>query len=290
MMESLFSQKILSEICALNRNGNSLDFGIEGFNFLWLNPDFFENTGNLPNPKMHSHTFYEVHFILEGTYVYSSEDGQEFIAEKNSFIFIPPGIKHRIEDKIGTCRKMGFAFSYAPYVNDEFVFSDEMYCENNCDWIESAFSLLVKGLELSNGTEFDVFKNTILLLIPFITVKKNNKVTIKEQVLPDERFARAKSFIEDNSVRDISVDEVSAYVGISSKQLGRLFKQNCNMTVARFIVEARCDRVKKMLEDNSVSIYKIVDTLGFSNGQNFSRFFKRVTGITPGAYREFKGQ
>ena len=289
-MDSLFSQKLLGEICALNRNGSSLDFGIEGFNFLWLNPDFFENSKNLPNSKMHSHTFYEVHFILDGTYVYLSEDGQEFVAEKNSFIFIPPTVKHRIVNKSGTCRKMGLAFSYAPYVNDEFVFSDRMYCENKCDWVGSAFSLLKKGLELSNGTDFDVFKNTVLSLIPFITVKKNNTVNRKEQVLPDERFARAKGFIEDNSVRDISVDEVAAYVFLSSKHLGRLFKQNCNMSVARFIAEARCDRAKKMLEDNSISICEITDSLGFSNGQNFSRFFKRVTGITPRTYREFKGQ
>ncbi len=285
----MFSQKAYTRLRELNRFGRSEKFGLDGINILWLSPDFSEFNRSTVNLKVHSHTFYEVHFVLSGTVTYTDSDGDIYAAGENEFIFIPPCARHRIESKSESYSKLGFAFSYQPDSNAGYIFSDKIYKGSGGIWMKQLFSLLSQGLEQGNGTETQTFQNIASLLVLFVTDKKVAVGPQKQFIAPDERFIRAKSFIEDNSTRDISVEEVSAYVFLSSKHLGRLFKQNCNMTVAEFIGETRCDRAKKMLEDNGNSISEIVDILCFSNEQNFSRFFKRVTGLTPGAYRELKG-
>lgn len=285
----MFSQKAYTRLRELNHFERSESFGLDGVKILWLNPDFSEYNRTTVNLKMHSHTFYEVHFVLSGTVTYTDSNGQIFEVGENEYIFIPPCARHKIESKSQTYQKLGFAFSYQPDGNDRYIFLDKIYKASGGDWMKQLVSLLSGSLEQGKGIEQQTFQYISSLLVMFVTDKKVTVGIQKQSVTSDERFIRAKSFIEDNSSRDISVEEVSAYVFLSSKHLGRLFKQNCNMTVGEFIAEARCDRAKKLLEDNRVSISEIVDTLCFSSEQNFSRFFKRVTGLTPGAYRGLKG-
>ncbi len=289
-MNCFFSQKTYAKLRELNRFIGSANCDADGINMLWLNPDFSELNRNTSNIKMHSHTFYEVHFVLSGTVTYTDSNDQIFAVGENEFIFIPPCVRHKIESKSDSYKKLGLAFLYQPDGGENYIFSDRIYKGSGGAWMDQLFSLLSAGLELGNGTESRMFQNILSILVMFLTEQRVTAETEKNHVAPDERFIRAKSFIEDNSARDISVEEVSAYIYLSSKHLGRLFKENCNMTVAEFIAQSRCERAKKLLEDNKISISEIVNSLCFSNEQNFNRFFKRVTGITPGAYRELKGR
>lgn len=54
--------------------------------------------------------------------------------------------------------------------------------------------------------------------------------------------------------------------------------------------EARVSRARQALADGELSVKAIAESLGFQDGSNFSRVFRRWTGLTPLAYRQAQRQ
>ncbi|MGO7645942.1 AraC family transcriptional regulator, partial [Rhizobium ruizarguesonis] len=53
----------------------------------------------------------------------------------------------------------------------------------------------------------------------------------------DSRIQRAVVLVESRKGRDVSPEQVASLVGLSQRQLARLFQDNIGMTPKRFIVE-----------------------------------------------------
>lgn len=47
----------------------------------------------------------------------------------------------------------------------------------------------------------------------------------------------------------------------------------------------RISRAKELLADPAIRIHEIAEKTGFSDVAHFSRSFKKITGCTPGEYR-----
>jgi len=284
-MKNLFSKKAILKLKELYRKSLISTENENGINIVWFSPNFSEEQRNKPNLKMHCHTFYEVHFLLDGSATYQTKDKSLFTVNAGEFLFIPPEKKHILVDESGSFKKLGLTFSCSDTKSESYVFKDDLFCGVCDDFVKNTLSNISHVLVSGNGAEVSILKNCLFALILHMA----DSVTTKSEDFigapSDERVTRAKRFIEDNAKRDISVGEVAAYVYLSSKQFGRLFKQAEHMTVTDFIAKCRCDKAKKLLGNKNITIAEIAETMSFSNEYNFNRFFKRVEGITPGAYR-----
>lgn len=66
----------------------------------------------------------------------------------------------------------------------------------------------------------------------------------------------------------------------------RLFSQREGRTVERYLIALRLEYVKELLEYRQYSVKEIAWRAGFSDVAHLSRQFKKLTGLTPTAYRE----
>ena len=92
-------------------------------------------------------------------------------------------------------------------------------------------------------------------------------------------------YISQNYNRDISINDVSEYVGLSYSHVRKIFKEEIGENIIEYINDIRINEAKKLLANMDINIKDIAMNLGYNNVQSFTRFFKKNEGITPGEYR-----
>ncbi|WP_166462760.1 AraC family transcriptional regulator [Amycolatopsis acidicola] len=92
----------------------------------------------------------------------------------------------------------------------------------------------------------------------------------------------AQAFVErDLTDRNLSAARIAAGIGISERQLSRIFSEHGG--VARWITDRRLDRAKAMLAagDDRLSIGEVSHECGFASQSYFARVFKQRFAMTP---------
>jgi AraC-like DNA-binding protein len=83
----------------------------------------------------------------------------------------------------------------------------------------------------------------------------------------------------------ISTANIAQRLGLSRSYLCRHFKGETGKTISAYINEVKITESKRLLETTETSIADIAEELAFSSQAYFQRVFKRVTGLSPAAYR-----
>lgn len=87
--------------------------------------------------------------------------------------------------------------------------------------------------------------------------------------------------MESNIEEPLKIQELSELVGISRRQLERLFCKYLNSQPARYYMELRLNQAKKMLQQTNKSILDISIACGFSSAAHFSASIKEQFGCSP---------
>lgn len=102
------------------------------------------------------------------------------------------------------------------------------------------------------------------------------------------KLTEAVTLMEANIEEPLSTDEIAQLVGISRRQLERLFKQYLGSLPSRYYLELRLKRARQLLRDTNSSIVQVGLMCGFSSGSHFSTAFGALFGNTPREERQRK--
>jgi transcriptional regulator GlxA family with amidase domain len=102
------------------------------------------------------------------------------------------------------------------------------------------------------------------------------------------KLTEAVTLMEANIEEPLSTDEIAQLVGISRRQLERLFKQYLGSLPSRYYLELRLQRARQLLRDTNSSIVQVGLMCGFSSGSHFSTAFGALFGNTPREERQRK--
>jgi len=82
-----------------------------------------------------------------------------------------------------------------------------------------------------------------------------------------------------------SIDELAARVSMSPRTFARRFQEQTGTTPLKWLLIARVDRARELLEETDVSIDETAELSGFGSAVTFRTRFRRVVGLSPTEYR-----
>ncbi len=96
---------------------------------------------------------------------------------------------------------------------------------------------------------------------------------------------RAIGYIRSEYSRDLSLDEVAAFAGLSKYYFAHEFRRITEYTFVEYVNILRCERAKKLLLNSELSVWEIGVECGFQNRAYFTRTFVKYTGCSPSSFR-----
>ncbi|MCM1156071.1 MAG: AraC family transcriptional regulator [Ruminococcus flavefaciens] len=92
-------------------------------------------------------------------------------------------------------------------------------------------------------------------------------------------------YIKTNISHNIKISEIAATFGYNEKYISHRFAEVCGIPLKQYILKTKMDTANYMLTDTNKSITEISRELGFPDSHNFSRTYKKITGLSPSEYR-----
>ena len=92
---------------------------------------------------------------------------------------------------------------------------------------------------------------------------------------------QAKKYIDENYKKELTLDDVSRVVNISSYYFSKVFKDETGENFIDYLTSLRIAEAKRLLTSTDKSMKEISREVGYSDPNYFSRIFKKYTGKTP---------
>lgn len=119
------------------------------------------------------------------------------------------------------------------------------------------------------------------------TVRQRQDVRWRYQVT-DRRLVSAIRLMEESLAVPLRIARIADVVGISERQLERLFESAFGKKPSEFYMEIRLKQARLLLGQSTMSLERIAEMTGFSSPGHFSRSFKACYGVPPSAVRRHR--
>ena len=103
------------------------------------------------------------------------------------------------------------------------------------------------------------------------------------------KLLSAIEMMESNVEEPLDQEMLARYVGLSRRQLERLFRKNLGRTPAQYYLELRLERARNLLYQTTMPIMNVAFACGFVSASHFSTCYRQMYGKTPRAERNRVG-
>lgn len=163
--------------------------------------------------------------------------------------------------------------------------------EEEAGFISSAFDLLYK----KNTLVAHIFKKELILhafsLLMFevsAVFKHHSRLSVKQLSRQEDYSLRFLKLLTGNIKSERGIKFYADLLGVSTDYLSRITQRTLQQPASVLIDEFVIQESKVLLQQSSFSVAQIASQLSFSDPFQFSKFFKRKTGMPPTAYRNIE--
>ena len=153
---------------------------------------------------------------------------------------------------------------------DDTIFSD-------------AKRMTIKVLSLETGEQLNAwllnYCNYIICAIHQRKVDRNSLLAQKAMEYVQQHYDNA----------ELSVDEVCAYLHVSTSHFSNLFRKETGMSFLAFLTKKRMDEAVRLLKTTDEKSRVIGEMVGYPEPNYFSYVFKKNLGISPAKFRKEHG-
>ena len=238
-----------------------------------------------------SHDFYELVMILSGT-VGITAGSDSFLLKEGTAILHTPMEFHSLRAANGTSPTVliitFFADALPDYQKRIFLFSEEERARAS-----RALSLLrnacrcngIRTVEVEKGRERRAQEGMNELEILLL---RADEVSEPERLLDEttgsSHYKRALRVLEENLTLPLSTNELAALCHMSPSLLKKTFSRYAGVGVIEYFRARKIEAAIPFLR-NGQSVSDTALRFGFSDSSYFSTVFHKITGHTPGYYR-----
>jgi len=103
-----------------------------------------------------------------------------------------------------------------------------------------------------------------------------------------EKLIATVELMEANINEPIDQADLATYVGLSRRQLQRLFHRHLHCTPSRYYLQIRLARARELLRQTGMGLVEISSLTGFVSTSHFSKTYKELYGYPPSAERRHR--
>lgn len=252
-----------------------------------------------------SHNFWEFVYVDSGE-IYIKADEKTILLQSRQAYLHKPNQLHNIYAKNGFASTFIFSFH---------SFSEELYsiagrrCDIHSRTKEAIKYLWSLGHSYINGPYNDFlqagiswkektheFSKQILktqLELVFLLLLSEREIdyelTLSTQLKDENAFCpninKILSILKENIYKTITLEEIAAQASFSPGYVEKLFKKETNLSVKYYYHQLKITRAKKLISERNLTLTEISEKLDYGTIHNFSRVFKKYTGMSPSAYQ-----
>lgn len=115
-------------------------------------------------------------------------------------------------------------------------------------------------------------------------------VFILKDVKHVDVIQRSIAYIRKHYNERIPLEEIARHVSLSPAYFSRLFKEEMKTTFIEFLNRYRITKAKSLLVNSRTPIIDVAGMVGFDDQSYFTKVFKKLSGVSPGRFRESGGQ
>lgn len=210
----------------------------------------------------------------EGETVYSS-NGKTFLSDMNHIILLPNGCSYEWE-----CTKAGhfcaIEFECATSHNEPIVFSVK-----SSDKILKMFKELEYKRNLAGpAVELESIRDMYSILISLIQASPEEYIGAERR----KQIDAAVEYMSEHYNENLTNGTLAEVAGVSTTYFRRLFTARMGISPIAYLHKLRIDKAKEMLKSDYGTISNVAKMLGYSSIYDFSRDFKKHTGVPPSKY------
>lgn len=234
---------------------------------------------------------YHMHFILEGK-GYLEIENQTYHLKRGQIFLIPPNTVSRYyADSTDPWHYafVSFVGSHAEKYVHQAGFSEHTFVRECYIPPEQYSKLIYEMLEAHLLTIANELKRTGLLfcLFALLTESFQTSNSFTQYEYPSSTYLEhAIQFMQFNYKRNIQINDIANYIGITRSYLFSIFKKNLNTSPKEYLLHYRMDKAIELLKTTSLPISSISEHVGYENPLTFSKMFKNTVGMSPSLYRE----
>ncbi|MFE5320421.1 helix-turn-helix domain-containing protein [Paenibacillus sp. NPDC056579] len=224
---------------------NGVEYRLHAGDFIMI------NTGDLHYPEAHEESrFFNFHFDVEPREVHSlfHRLGKPIVSAQQ-----PPEIREEIRHWMNRLIQL---FKD----DDELAFTKKMILQS---MMMQFLAFLLEKIVIPEGNN--------------VSVASNSKYLIATEV--------AYLLETYGGSETLRISELSERLHVHRNHITNCFKQVYGMSPKHYLTKVRVEKAKKLLQETSLSVEDISETLMFSSSAYFCKFFRDNVGTTPFKYR-----
>ncbi|HEY0827089.1 MAG TPA: AraC family transcriptional regulator [Bacilli bacterium] len=266
-------------------------------------------------PPVHDHEFYELAYVVHGHAIHYFEN-KSYALYAGDLVLIRPGQFHTYTLDEGTTLELinclflpeQFERSWRsaidpldhietfllhPFIRRQDEFHPRLSLRlPDARRIEGLLEAMLE--EQSQDREFTgtILRLKLFELFHLIiriqdeTIHKENSMPSHSHDLTSIMIRRIHQFLEENSEQKHCIDQLTALLGVSSRHMNRLLKQETGRTILEMLHYVRIERAKQLLMHTNDRVVDIAAKVGYEDTSFFTKLFVRKVKCSPKKYRE----
>jgi two-component system response regulator YesN len=143
-----------------------------------------------------------------------------------------------------------------------------------------------KNHELYRVNYNDISLNDIMMRFEKMALSLFSRKQAETYETTDRTVTLINNYIHSQLHGDLSLNKLAEVVYLNPSYLSRYYKQMTGIGISKYIEDTKIARAKEMLKQEQLKVHEIATQLGINSATNFTRFFKKATGLTPMEFRE----
>lgn len=247
----------------------------------------------MPLHAMHSHSSYELYYLVKGEREYFIGD-RFFKITAGDLVLIPGKILHRTAGEGGLRYLVHFSRGFVekfftqtalePLLKDQaVVFRGE---SREVNQIQSILNVMLSEFiqaERERIPQNEPLQAGYLYQLLFLVAYSNN--TYVPYDYADERLTKIIQYINENYSHIDDIEEVAEQFFISKFYLCRFFKKKLGISLVSYLNKIKVREACQMIRGGENNLTEIAIKCGFNSSSYFCKVFKSEKGISPTEYR-----